>query len=202
MSTIVLATDNQGKIKEISELLACNEIRIIPQAEKGVRAVKETGLTFIENAIIKARHAAAMTNLPALADDSGLVVPILKGEPGIFSSRYAGPKADSAQNINKLLKNLKGIRDSDRKAYFYCVIVLLQHAADPCPLVCEGMWQGRILHAPQGNQGFGYDPVFFAADDGCAAAELSLTAKNDKSHRGQAIKKLLERLPSLCAETT
>jgi XTP/dITP diphosphohydrolase len=191
MVRVVLASNNQGKIREIRQLVHETNIEIILQTELGVPPAEETGQTFIENALIKARQAAAMTSLPAIADDSGLVVPALNGEPGVFSARYAGESANSQKNIEKLLKNLGVQRDATREAYFYCVIVLLRQAADPCPVICEGKWEGKILSAPRGDKGFGYDPIFFDETYQCSAAQLPLPVKNKISHRGQAMSKLL-----------
>jgi XTP/dITP diphosphohydrolase len=191
MVKLVLASNNQGKIREIRQLVHETNIEIILQTELGVPEAEETGQTFIENALLKARQAAAMTSLPAIADDSGLVVPALNGEPGIFSARYAGEGANPQKNIEKLLKNLAIPLDVKREAYFYCVIVLLRHATDPCPVICEGKWEGKILSAARGNKGFGYDPIFFDETYQCSAAQLPLAVKNKISHRGQAMSKLL-----------
>lgn len=194
MANIVFASNNQGKIKEINLLLQNERLTVLPQAEFGVEEVAETGLTFIENALIKARHASAVTNLPAIADDSGLVVPALDGAPGIYSARYANTHGDHQLNINKLLAELNEKSDEQRAAYFYCVLVFLQHEKDPCPIVCEGIWHGEILRQPIGDKGFGYDPIFFDPTQQSTAAQLLPEIKNKISHRGQAMKKLLERL--------
>lgn len=191
---VVFASSNAGKIIELQNLCQPFNIEIIPQSDLGVRDVPETGLTFVENALIKARHACQVTGLPALADDSGLEVKILQGKPGIHSARYAGENASSTNNIQKLLKNLENYSEADRAAIFHCVLVFLLHANDPTPLICQGTWQGRILLAPQGKQGFGYDPVFFDPDQGCSAAELDLTLKNQISHRGKALRQLINHL--------
>lgn len=190
---IVLASNNQGKIKEIEMLLSTQGFTIVSQSSLGVAEVEEDGLTFIENALKKARHAASLTGLPALADDSGLVVPALSGAPGIYSARYAGKNASHQENIIKLLENLKNIPDENRSAFFYCVLVFLRQADDPCPLVCEGVWHGRILSEPRGNYGFGYDPIFLDIERNCSAAQLSAEIKNEVSHRGKAMKELLHR---------
>jgi XTP/dITP diphosphohydrolase len=158
---LVLASGNAGKLVEIREVLADLSVTLISQAELGVDDAEETGATFVENAILKARHAARLTGLPALGDDSGLCVDALDGAPGLLSARYAGSHGDSAGNISKLLDVLKDVPEARRTAHFFCVIVLLRHAEDPAPLIAEGRWHGRILHAPQGNGGFGYDPIFF-----------------------------------------
>jgi XTP/dITP diphosphohydrolase len=193
MVEIVLASSNKGKIAEIQALLSPHHILISPQSERGIADVEETGLTFIENALIKARHAASIAKLPALADDSGLVVPYLKGEPGIYSARYAGSAGDFNQNIQKLLTKMEGVPIEKRHAYFYCVIVYLRHPEDPCPIVCDGTWDGQILLEPRGQRGFGYDPVFYDLIYECSAAELAPDVKNTISHRGQAVRKLLEQ---------
>jgi XTP/dITP diphosphohydrolase len=191
---IVLATGNPGKLQEIGILLAPGGISVIPQEARGVPEAEETGLSFVENAIIKARNAARHTGLPALGDDSGLEVDALNGAPGIYSSRYAGPGADDAANIDKLLHELEGLPDERRSARFQCVIVYMRHALDPTPLICQGTWEGRILHRPRGRNGFGYDPVFFVPTHGCSSAELPPAVKNSISHRGQALACLLQTL--------
>ena len=187
---IVLATSNQGKVREFSALLHGATCQIIPQHELGVESVEETGCTFIENAILKARHAAFATNLAAIADDSGLVVDALNGAPGIYSARYAGEQANSDDNTNKLLHAMKTVPDNARTAHFYCVIVWLQHAKDPAPVVCTGQWQGMISKEKKGIHGFGYDPVFYLPEFQCTAAELPAKTKNIISHRAQAMAKL------------
>lgn len=191
---IVLASNNQGKIREFQSLLTPFQLEVISQAELNVSEIEETGKTFIENAILKARHAAKETGLPALADDSGLVVNALHGAPGIYSARYAGKEASSSNNIKKLLHELKDTPDEKRDAFFYCVLVFMQHDQDPTPIVCEGKWQGKILHAPQGEQGFGYDPVFFVPSKNKSAAQLTSEEKNSMSHRGMALQLLMKRL--------
>jgi XTP/dITP diphosphohydrolase len=190
---VVLATGNKGKVKEFSELFADQEITIVPQSDFGVPDAEETGLSFVENAILKARNAAQHTGLPAIADDSGLEVDFLNGAPGIYSARYAG-EGGAAANNSKLLKALAGVEDQQRGARFQCLLVYLRHADDPTPLICQGTWEGRILHVPQGEAGFGYDPVFFVPDEGCSAAELPAARKNELSHRGQALRCLLNAL--------
>ena len=189
---LVLATGNAGKLREMRALLEPLGLIIRPQSEWDFPAAEETGLTFIENAILKARHAAEQTGLPALADDSGLEVDALDGAPGIYSSRYAGEEGNADANIDKLLEALSG--ESGRSARFRCVIALLRHPADPMPLVVDGCWEGRILEARRGEGGFGYDPVFQPLDADRAAAELSKEEKNRLSHRGKALQALLERL--------
>lgn len=188
--SIVLASNNAGKVRELAELLAEARIRIIPQGDFGVPEADETGLSFVENAILKARNAAQHSGLPAMADDSGLEVDALHGAPGIYSARYAGAEASDADNVVKLLHALESVPEAERTARFQCVMVYMRHAADPTPLICEGTWEGRILLAPQGQNGFGYDPVFYVPDQGCSAAELESAVKNGLSHRGQALRKL------------
>ncbi len=191
---IVLATGNKGKVRELGDLLSALDIEIIPQPEFGVPEAEETGLTFVENAIIKARNAAAHTGLPAIADDSGLEVDFLKGAPGIYSSRFAGPEATSSDNVDKLLATLKDLPDAERTARFQCLLVFMEHDKDPTPLICQGSWEGRILHQRQGEGGFGYDPVFYVPTHDCASAELAPEQKNQLSHRGQALRKLVEAM--------
>jgi len=186
MSKIVLASSNAGKVREIRELLAEFHIDIRPQNEFSVPEAAETGLTFVENALIKARNAARYTGLPALADDSGLEVDVLNGAPGIYSSRYAGTDADDRANLEKLLTDLEGVPDERRSARFQCVVVYLRHERDPTPLICQGTWEGRILKTARGTGGSGYDPVFFVPTEDCASAELPPELKNRLSHRGQA----------------
>jgi XTP/dITP diphosphohydrolase len=190
---IVLATGNKGKVKEFSELLADQDISVVPQSDFGVPDAAETGLTFVENAILKARNAAQHTGLPAIADDSGLEVDFLNGAPGIYSARYAGDGGSAANNA-KLLEALSAVTEDQRSARFQCVLVYLRHADDPTPLICQGSWEGQILRAPQGEEGFGYDPLFFVPDEGCSAAELPAARKNELSHRGQALRCLLSAL--------
>ena len=188
---VVLATGNTGKVRELAAMLEGLAMQILPQSELGVREAPETGLTFIENAIIKARNAALHTHLPAIADDSGLEVDALGGAPGIHSARYAGEKAGDQANLEKLLHEMKDVTDIGRSARFRCVIVYLKHAADPAPLVAEGVWEGSILRAPKGTNGFGYDPVFWVPEKSCASAELPPEVKNRLSHRGQALARLV-----------
>ncbi len=189
---VVLATGNAGKLREMRALLAPLDWEVVPQSELGVAAAVEDAPTFIENALIKARHAARHTGLPALADDSGLAVDALGGAPGIHSARYAG--GGDADNIAKLLAELAGVPEERRGARFICVAVFLRHAEDPVPVVCQGQWRGRILAAPAGAGGFGYDPVFYVPERGCSAAELEGTEKNRISHRGRALRCLVETL--------
>ena len=189
---IVLASSNVGKVREFNQLFADLHREVIPQSRFQVPDVEETGLTFVENAILKARNAAQHTQLPALADDSGLEVDALNGAPGIYSARYAGPGASDATNLEKLLDMLKGVPEEKRTARFQCVLVYMRHALDPTPLICQGTWEGRILTEARGASGFGYDPVFFVPTHGVSAAELSPEVKNTLSHRGQALRKLLD----------
>jgi len=192
---VVLASSNEGKVKEFSELLAGCDTTVIPQSDFAVPDADETGLTFVENAILKARNASAHTDLPAIADDSGIEVDFLNGAPGIYSARYAG-QGGSAANNDKLLKALSGVDEEQRGARFQCLLVYLQHADDPTPIICQGTWEGRILTSPQGEAGFGYDPLFFVPEENCSAAELSAERKNQLSHRGQALRCLLAALRS------
>jgi XTP/dITP diphosphohydrolase len=192
---MVFASSNTGKIRELNALLQSHHIEVVPQNALNVTDAEETGLTFVENALIKARHASAITGLPALADDSGLEVNALKGAPGIFSARYAGKNATSQDNIKKLLTELKNVAPENRGAAFHCTLVYLSHPEDPTPLICQGTWRGIILSAPTGDQGFGYDPVFFDENSQCSAAQLDLAIKNQISHRGQALRLLMEKLP-------
>ena len=196
---LVLASGNAGKLAELQALLADTGAQLLPQSQLGVADIEETGLTFVENALLKARHAARVTGLPALADDSGLCVDALCGAPGLYSARYAGGHGDSAANIAKLLGELEGLEPQRRTAHFHAVIVLLRHADDPQPLVAEGLWPGLILDAPRGAGGFGYDPVFFDPGHGLSAAELDPVLKNRISHRGRALDQLRVRLPAALA---
>jgi XTP/dITP diphosphohydrolase len=190
---VVLASGNAGKAREIGALLAPAGIDIVSQAVFGIEPAEETGLTFIENALLKARHAAAQSGLPAIADDSGLVVDALGGAPGIHSARYAGDGGDAANNA-KLLEALRSVPPPERSARFVCVAVYLRHAADPLPIVCEGRWEGTIALEPRGAGGFGYDPLFFPAGEERTSAELPPMEKNAASHRGRAFRALLSRL--------
>jgi XTP/dITP diphosphohydrolase len=194
MQKLVLASSNKGKISELSTLLAPYQLAIVPQQTLGVTDADETGLTFIENAIIKARHAALITGLPAIADDSGLAVDALGGEPGIYSSRYSGEAATDANNISKLLTALQQVPSGQRSAQFHCVLVYLRHATDPTPLVCQGVWHGSISEQPSGSGGFGYDPVFIPSQHNVSAAELGKEHKASISHRGQALRQLVKLL--------
>ena len=192
--SIVLASNNVGKVREISELLKSEQIRIIPQGELGVSGVKETGLTFVENAILKARNAAGKSGLAAIADDSGIEVDALQGAPGIYSARFAGIGASDEENLRKLLEALQGIPEAERSARFQCLMVYMRHGEDPTPLICQGTWEGRILLAPRGENGFGYDPIFYVPGEDCSAAQLPSDTKNRLSHRGQALRTLVNYL--------
>lgn len=194
MQRVVLASGNQGKLVELQDMLAIKEVELVPQADLGVGDVPETGLSFVENALIKARHACEETGLPSIADDSGIEVDALNGEPGIYSARYAGKQGAEADQANndKLLAALEQVAEADRTARFQCVIVFLRHAKDPMPLICQGTWEGRILLNEQGENGFGYDPLFYVPTHDCASAELPADVKNSLSHRGQALRSLLE----------
>jgi XTP/dITP diphosphohydrolase len=191
---VVLASSNAGKIREFSEILKPFAIEIIPQASLGVKDADETGLSFVENAILKARHAALMTGLPAIADDSGLAVDALSGAPGIYSARYAGEKAKDQENIDKLLKALQDVPAEKRGASYHCLLVFMRYELDPTPIICDGKWSGSILSEPRGNSGFGYDPVFFDHSENKSAAELTPEIKNKISHRGKAMQHLLKSL--------
>ncbi len=194
MQKVVLATGNRGKVAEMADLLASVGLNVVAQTGLGVGSVEETGLTFIENAILKARHASAITGLPAIADDSGLAVDALGGAPGIYSARYAGEDASDRQNLEKLLDAMQDVPDGQRQARFHCVLVWLRHAEDPTPIVCHGSWAGEIARAPAGDGGFGYDPIFWLPELGRCAAQLSREEKRALSHRGQAMKLLLEAM--------
>ncbi|MFL6653299.1 MAG: RdgB/HAM1 family non-canonical purine NTP pyrophosphatase [Sulfurifustis sp.] len=192
--TIVLASDNAGKLRELNQMLAGLDLAVVPQSQFRVPPADETGLTFLENAILKARNAAEHTGLPAIADDSGIEVDALGGAPGVHSARYAGPGATDAANVEKLLAALRDVPEARRSARFRCVLVYLRHARDPAPIIAEGTWEGRIAAAPRGTNGFGYDPVFVVPDRGCTSAELSADEKNRLSHRGQALRALVQAL--------
>jgi len=194
LTRIILATGNQGKVREIGQLLSGTHLGVVPQSDFAVPEADEVGLSFVENAILKARNAAHHTGLPAIADDSGLEVDALNGAPGIYSARYAGVGMGDAANNRKLLAALDGLGESERNARFQCVMVYMRHALDPTPLICQGTWEGRILPAVTGSGGFGYDPVFFVPSHGCSAAELADHDKNQLSHRGQALRKLVAAL--------
>lgn len=191
---LVIASNNRGKIAELTELLKPLGLTPVAQGDLGVGEAEEPAVTFVENAILKARHAARVTGLPALADDSGLAVDALDGEPGVRSARYAGESASDEDNVRALLSALKGVPENQRTAQFHCVLVYLRHADDPTPVICHGRWPGRILEQPRGEGGFGYDPVFMVPETGSSAAELSRQDKGRISHRGRALTLLLEQL--------
>ena len=194
MQKLILASGNAGKLREFREILAPQGFELVAQGELGIPDPEETGLSFVENALLKARHASEASGLPALADDSGLCVDALGGAPGLYSARYAGAHGDHAANIEKLLGELASREDSQRSAFFISVIALIRHPLDPAPLIAEGRWQGRILHAPRGSGGFGYDPVFQDPDSGLSAAELEPAHKHRISHRGKAVASLLAQI--------
>ena len=194
MDRIVLASSNAGKLKEFQQIFAAKGINVLPQAQFRIDDAEETGLSFIENAIIKARHACRIAGLPALADDSGLEVDALRGKPGIYSARFSGADATDASNNEKLLQMLANVPAEQRTARFQCVLALLRHAEDPTPMIFQGTWEGSILMTADGDQGFGYDPLFFASDQQCASAQLSADIKNQVSHRGRAVAKLMRAL--------
>ncbi|TGE84399.1 non-canonical purine NTP pyrophosphatase [Pseudoalteromonas sp. KS88] len=190
--TLVLATGNQGKVKELAQMLSPLDINVVPQSDFNVSSVPETGTTFVENAIIKARHAAKVTGLPAIADDSGLEVDALNGAPGVYSARFAGDDATDQDNIDKLLIELGD--NPIRSARFWCVLVLMRHSDDPTPLICSASWEGQITQAQDGQGGFGYDPIFYVFELDCTSAQLTKEQKNAISHRGQALNSLLSEL--------
>ena len=192
MQKIVLASSNSGKLREIQQVLKHLNLQLLPQWEFDISDADETGLSFIENAIIKARHASAISGLPTLADDSGLEVDVLQGRPGIYSSRYAGDMATDADNVKKLLSDMEGIESLRRSARFQCVLAFIRYPEDPTPIIAQGSWDGFILEETRGQKGFGYDPVFYIPEHQCAAAELDPEIKNQHSHRASALKKLVK----------
>lgn len=189
---VILASNNKGKVREINAVLGELAINVLPQSRFNVEEVEETGLSFVENALLKARNAAQQTGLPAIADDSGIEVPALNGKPGIFSARYAGVGASDEANLLKLVNDIKNLPEEDRAAQFVCVMVYMRHADDPIPVISQGIWRGSLLTEPKGENGFGYDPVFFVPTHNCASAELSPEIKNQLSHRGQALRQLVK----------
>ena len=191
MKTIVLASGNKGKLREFQQMFADLPYQIEPQSNYSVGDVEETGLTFVENAIIKARHAAAVTGLPCIADDSGIEVDALKGAPGIYSARYAGVGAGDKANLNKLIEDTKHLPEDQRNCRFQCVLVMMRHANDPTPLIAQASWEGILLSEPSGENGFGYDPIFWLTDQQCTSAQLAPEVKDQLSHRGQALRKLV-----------
>ncbi|BBA35217.1 non-canonical purine NTP pyrophosphatase [Methylocaldum marinum] len=199
MKKILLASNNPGKVREIQAMLANDDIKIVPQSAFRIPNIEEIGLTFIENAILKARHTSQFSGLPAMADDSGLEVDALNGAPGVFSARYSGADANDAANNAKLLRELEEVPDAERTARFRCVMVFLRHARDPSPLIGQGVWEGVILRESRGTAGFGYDPLFFVPEQKRTAAELSADEKNRLSHRGKALRELVEQLRASAA---
>ena len=191
---IVLASNNAGKVREINQLLVSEQITVVAQKEFSIPDTIEDGLSFVENAIKKARHAASLSGLPAIADDSGIEVDALNGAPGIYSARFAGPDATDEANLQKLLAHLEQTPDDQRGARFQCLLVYMRHAEDPTPIICQGTWEGQILTEPRGANGFGYDPIFYVPTHDCSSAELAPEIKNSLSHRGQALKKLVKAL--------
>jgi len=191
---IVLASSNPGKVREINQLLEGLRLAVVPQSDFKIPDAEETGLTFVENALLKARNATRRTGLPVIADDSGIEVDYLNGAPGIYSARYAGKGASDEQNLKKLLDDLEGIPDAERTARFQCLMVYLRHEFDPTPVICQGTWDGRILFEPRGTNGFGYDPIFFVPTHKCSSAELPPEVKNKLSHRGQALRLMVAAL--------
>jgi XTP/dITP diphosphohydrolase len=191
---IVLASNNAGKVREINQLLISQQITVVAQQAFQIPDAIEDGLSFVENAIKKARHAAKLSGLPAIADDSGIEVDALDGAPGIYSARFAGPRASDQANLEKLLAELDGIPTAKRSARFQCLMIYMRHAEDPTPIICQGTWEGSVLFTPRGDNGFGYDPVFYVPTHNCSAAELPAEIKNSISHRGQALGKLLAEL--------
>ena len=198
MKKIVIASGNPGKLREIRRILEPLEFNVVPQSDFGVPECPEPHVTFIENCLAKARHAALHTGLPALADDSGICVDALNGAPGVYSARYAGEPKSDQRNNEKLIAALGG--ESNRKAHYYCIIVLVRHPDDPQPLIAEGSWHGEIIDTPRGNGGFGYDPYFLVPDFGQTGAELALDVKNGISHRGQALAALVGKLHQIRGE--
>lgn len=199
MKKIVLASGNAGKLREFQQLLHGCGFDVVPQSDFFSENAEEIGLTFVENAIIKARYACTKTGLPAIADDSGIEVDALNGRPGIYSARYAGSSAKDADNNAKLLRELVGIPTEKRTARYHAVLAFMRHAEDPTPILCHGIWEGVILTEPRGDGGFGYDPLFFVPTHNCASAELSKEEKNRISHRGKAMQELLQKISSMSA---
>lgn len=193
-STIVLASGNKGKLREFRGLLSQVNMAVVPQSDYDVPEPEETGLSFVENAILKARHAARLSGLPAIADDSGLEVDYLNGAPGIYSSRFSGVDANDEKNNLKLLELLADVEEEQRNARFQCILVFMRHCEDPTPLICQGTWEGRIANKMVGTHGFGYDPLFFVRGQNCTSAQLTSEVKNTLSHRGRAMRQLVEKL--------
>ena len=197
MKKVVLASGNAGQLREFQQLLSNCGFEVVPQSDFFSESADETGLTFFENAIIKARYASAKTGLPAIADDSGIEVDALNGRPGIYSARYAGAAAKDADNNAKLLQELAGVPAEKRTARYHAVLAFMRHAEDPTPILCHGVWEGVILTEPRGESGFGYDPLFWVPTQGCASAELSKEEKNRISHRGKAMQELLQKMAAI-----
>jgi XTP/dITP diphosphohydrolase len=195
---IVLASGNAGKLREFAQLWPAADVELISQGSLGLADAAETGLTFVENALIKARHAASESGLPALADDSGLVIDALDGRPGLLSARYAGRHGDNEANLQKVLAEMDGVEEAARRARFVCVITYLRHPHDPLPIVAMGTWEGRILRSPRGDHGFGYDPIFLDTASGLSAAELPAGQKNARSHRALALAQFLLQWRAQC----
>ncbi|MCG7953916.1 MAG: RdgB/HAM1 family non-canonical purine NTP pyrophosphatase [Candidatus Thiodiazotropha endolucinida] len=191
---IVLASNNAGKVREINQLLASEQITVVAQKDFNIPDAIEDGLSFVENAIKKARHASSLSGLPAIADDSGIEVDALNGAPGIYSARFAGPGASDEENLQKLLSRMEEVPEAKRTARFQCLMVYMRHSEDPTPIICQGSWEGRILFEPQGDNGFGYDPIFYVPTHDCSSAQLAPETKNSLSHRGQALKALMQAL--------
>lgn len=194
MEKVVLATGNKKKVEELNALLANVNYTVVPQSEFNVESIPETGTTFVENAIIKARHAARVTGLPAIADDSGIEVDALLGRPGVYSARYAGEDASDQDNLEKLLEEMTGVPPVLRSARYWCVLVYMRHADDPTPIICQASWEGTLATEPKGENGFGYDPIFNVPETDCTAAELDPATKNSLSHRGKALAQLAKAL--------
>ncbi len=199
-SRIVFASGNAGKVREIGQLLQGLNLEVLPQSDFNVPDIEETGLTFVENALLKARNAAHHTGLPVIADDSGIAVDVLQGRPGIVSARFAGVGASDMDNLEKLIDMVKPFAEEERTARFICSMVYLRHEDDPMPVIAEGVWDGQLVIDPKGENGFGYDPIFYVSSHQCTSAELPPEIKNKLSHRGQALRKLLEQLSILYAE--
>ena len=197
MNRIVLASNNKKKVAELNDMLTGLNFKVMPQSDFLVESVPETGSTFVENAIIKARHAARITGLPSLADDSGLEVDALHGAPGVYSARFAGEDASDDDNLNKLLDELNGIPSIMRSARYWCVLAFMRHADDPTPVICQASWEGQIVTEPKGENGFGYDPIFFVLETGCTAAQLPTLIKNQTSHRAKALQLMIEKLQEI-----
>ncbi len=191
---VVLASGNKGKLLELKSMLSASGLDVIPQSDFDLETPEETGLTFVENSILKARYVSEQTGLAAIADDSGIEVDALHGEPGIYSARYAGEDATDMENLQKLLLNMEDMNDENRQCRFHCVIVFLQYPTDSTPIICQGIWEGQLLREPVGKNGFGYDPAFYVPGYACSSAELSPEQKNQISHRGQALRELAKKL--------